>query len=51
LDKFVETNPAQKGKVSKGTRATTVEAIIGAVWVDSGKNASQVNRVMENMGL
>lgn len=43
--------PAQKGKISKGTRATTVEAILGAVWIDSGKNIHEVDRVKASLGL
>jgi ribonuclease-3 len=51
LDKFITTHPAQKGEVSKGVRASTVEAIIGAVWLDSFKNAAEVDRVIDILGL
>ena len=51
LDEFINTDPSQKGKISKGIRATTVEAIIGAVWLDSGKSVSRVDRVIDNLGL
>ncbi|KAJ6022328.1 hypothetical protein N7499_002913 [Penicillium canescens] len=36
LDDFITGQPAQKGEITNGTRATTVEAILGAVWIDSG---------------
>lgn len=45
LDQYMENNPAHKGKVPNGTRATTVEALLGAVWIDSGKNMDEVDRV------
>jgi ribonuclease-3 len=51
LDQFVNKNPLQNGGVSETIRANTVEAIIGAVWLDSGRNAAQVDLVMEKMGL
>lgn len=31
--------------------AHTVEAILGAVWHDSGKDLSAVQRVMETLGI
>ena len=51
LDEYVTGHPAQKGKVSKGTRATTMEAILGAVWIDSGMNIHAVDRVKANLEL
>lgn len=51
LDKYVTPNPAQKGKISKGTRATTVEAILGAVWIDSEMDIHAVDRVKANLKL
>lgn len=44
-------SPAQKGKVSRGTRASTVEATLGAVWLDSGKSFQEVGHVMHMMGI
>lgn len=44
-------HPAQKGKISKRTRATTLEAILGAVWIDSGMNIHAVDRVKANLEL
>ena len=51
LDEYVTGHPAQKGKISKGTRATTVEAILGAVWIDSGMNIHAVDRVKAKLKL
>ena len=50
LDGFVNNNPAQGNAVSDRTMAQTVEAILGAVWLDS-KNLATVRGVMETMGL
>jgi len=33
----------------KTTLASSMEAIIGAVWIDSGKDLKQVQEVMHNM--
>lgn len=51
LDEFIHRNLLQKGDLSKGIRANTLEAIIGAVWLDSGRDAVQFDCVMERMGL
>ena len=50
LDGFVNNNPAHGNAVSDRTMAQTVEAILGAVWLDS-KNLATVRGVMETMGL
>jgi len=44
-------NPAQGRVVSPATMATTVEAILGGVWLDSGNNLWQVKSVMSWLGL
>ncbi|KAJ5561014.1 hypothetical protein N7535_009211 [Penicillium sp. DV-2018c] len=51
LDDFITGQPAQNGEITNGTRATTVEAILGAVWIDSGKNIHAVDRVKANLGI
>jgi ribonuclease-3 len=51
LDDFITSQPAQKGEITNGTRATTVEAILGAVWIDSGMNIHAVDRVKANLGI
>lgn len=50
LDGFIHNNPSQGNSVSDRTIAQTVEAILGAVWLDS-KNLAIVRGVMETMGL
>lgn len=51
LDRFVYINPAQDGVVSAGTMATTLEAILGAVYIDSLGNMRTVRRVAAGVGL
>ncbi|ODM19420.1 hypothetical protein SI65_04404 [Aspergillus cristatus] len=52
LEPFIFKNPSQRDDdVSKGPMADTVEAILGAVWYDSGKDLSAVQAVMETLGL
>ncbi|KAK5130379.1 hypothetical protein LTR08_002171 [Meristemomyces frigidus] len=46
LHTCVITHPGHRGAVSQGTLATMVEAIIGAVYVDSDKNMTAVRAVM-----
>lgn len=40
IDKQVTKNPAQNGAVPKTAMASTLEAVMGAAWLDSGKNWS-----------
>ena len=42
LYKYIIKNPCQQGEVPLNTRASTTEAMIGAVWYDSGKDVKQV---------
>lgn len=49
LDDFVCRNPAQGGYVSPATMTATMEAILGAVYLDSSIN--NVNRVMQTLRL
>ncbi|KAK5085215.1 hypothetical protein LTR05_004495 [Lithohypha guttulata] len=42
-------NPCHGRSVPKTTLASSMEAIIGAVWVDSGKSLVDVRRVMQNL--
>ncbi|KAJ5996244.1 hypothetical protein N7499_007441 [Penicillium canescens] len=51
LDEHVIINPAQWGMVSNKTMATTVEALIGAVFLDSGLDINAVIAVMRNLGI
>ena len=49
LDDFVCRNPSQGFYVSPLTMAATVEAILGAVYLDGGIN--NVSQVMQTLGL
>lgn len=51
LEDIVNKNPAQLGLVSKNTLTATVEAILAAVYLDSGKNIEPVQLVMARLGL
>jgi ribonuclease-3 len=51
IDSLVNRNPSQQGIVSEVTLTATVEAIIGAVYLDSGRSTAEVRRVMERLGL
>ncbi|KLU91727.1 hypothetical protein MAPG_10676 [Magnaporthiopsis poae ATCC 64411] len=46
LDQSVTKNPCHKGEVPRVTLASTVEALLGAVWVDSGNQFDQVQSVL-----
>jgi ribonuclease-3 len=45
----IRTSPCQKGQVSRVTGASTVEALIGAVWIDSERDLAQVHHAMHNL--
>ena len=49
LDRFVNRNPSQGQMVSANVLTATLEAIIGAVWLDS--DLATVKRVMRTLGL
>ena len=49
LDQFIERNPSQRGPMSTATLATTVEAIIGAAYLDGEQRAAEC--VMRALGL
>lgn len=49
LQRFVNANPSQRQVVSPITMAATVEAILGAVYLDS--NLEEVGEVMRTLGL
>lgn len=51
LERYIQGNPAQRGKVSNGTMATTLEAIIGAMFIDSGFDYAVLSDVMARLGL
>lgn len=49
LDQHVIRNPMVKGELPTRTLASTVEGIIGAVYVDSGQNMNVVRDVVKKM--
>lgn len=51
LQRFIHQRPDLGRNVPDSTLATTVEAILGAVWLDSNEDVQQVNEVMEKVGL
>ena len=40
IDKQVTKNPGQNGAVPKTAMASTLEAVMGAAWLDSGRDWS-----------
>ncbi|KAK2758977.1 hypothetical protein FQN54_003075 [Arachnomyces sp. PD_36] len=51
LTQFINVNPSQRNADAPKTRAATVEAVIGAVYTDSGRNMAVVEQVMHALGL
>lgn len=51
LSRFVKTAPAQQGQVYRVTGASTIEALIGAVWVDSQHDYKRVHHVVHNLDI
>lgn len=49
LDELICANPAQAGYISPATMSATVEAVLGAVYLDGGIN--RVSHVMQRLGL
>ena len=44
-------NPVHHGGVPGGTLSSMIEAILGAVWIDSNRNLDQVFHVMKELRL
>lgn len=51
LASHIITNPGHRGAISNKTLATTVEAILGAIFLDSGKDLEAVKEAMQSMGI
>jgi len=51
LSRYIKLNSCQKGTAPPTTMASTVEAIIGAVWEDSGKDLDRVRAVVRALDL
>ena len=50
LDAYVHINPGGN-TVAPNTMAATVEALLGAIYLDSGHDIEAVNAVMNRLGL
>lgn len=46
LSTWLKENPCQAGQEPRTTLASTVEALIGAVWVDCDRNLAEVQDVI-----
>lgn len=46
LSAWLQENPSQAGQEPRTTLASTVEALIGAVWVDCNRNLTEVQHVI-----
>lgn len=51
LDEYFRLNPSSRGVAPKRMMATTMEAIIGAVHLDSGKDNMKVREVIKQLGV
>jgi ribonuclease-3 len=51
LVNYVTKNPSQEGQVPQETAASTVEAVVGAVYLDCGKDTATVKQVLEAINL
>ncbi|OBT74343.1 hypothetical protein VF21_06888 [Pseudogymnoascus sp. 05NY08] len=51
IEDLVNRNPSQQGIVPPRTVSDTLEAILGAVYLDSGSDLGAVRLVMANLGL
>lgn len=49
LTTWLKENPCQVGQEPKTTLASTVEAIIGAVWYDCDRNIFEVQRLIKRL--
>ncbi|KAL2839867.1 ribonuclease III domain-containing protein [Aspergillus pseudodeflectus] len=51
IDAYILNNPAHRGDIQDRLMATTMEAIIGAVFLDNGKSLSAVQSIIAAFGL
>ncbi|GIZ47290.1 hypothetical protein CKM354_001038500 [Cercospora kikuchii] len=51
LGTYLILNPGHRGVVSEGTLATSLEAIIGAIYIDCGENISTIETVMRTIAI
>jgi ribonuclease-3 len=51
LNAYFRLNPASQGVVPRSMMATTMEAIIGAVYLDSGKDMATTRALVNRLGI
>lgn len=51
IDGYVINNPCQGDKVARTTLASTVEALLGAVWLDTGRDYAKVRDIVHDWGI
>ncbi|KAL3444158.1 ribonuclease III domain-containing protein [Aspergillus insuetus] len=51
IDAYIQNNPSQSNTISPGLMATTVEAIIGAVFLDKNRELAAVELIIALFGL
>jgi ribonuclease III len=51
LDRFLVQIPSHKGRPSRNFLASATEALVGAVWLDSGRDIQAVQSVIETLGI
>ncbi|MCJ1472990.1 hypothetical protein MMC13_001639 [Lambiella insularis] len=51
LSSFISNNRSQRNTIAPTTMSATVEATIGAVWGDSGRQLDPVRQVTQTLGL
>lgn len=50
VSSYITKNPCQQGSVPQETAASTVEALVGAIYLVSGKDISKVKKALEAIG-
>jgi ribonuclease III len=51
IDRFVIQVPSHKGRPSRNFLASATESLVGAVWLDSGRDMKAVRSVIEILGI
>lgn len=51
LNAYFRLNPSSQGVVPRSMMATTMEAIIGAVYLDSGKDMATTRALVNRLGI
>ncbi|KAJ5063706.1 ribonuclease III domain-containing protein [Bipolaris maydis] len=50
ISSYITKNPSQEGQVPQETAASTIEALVGAIYLDSGKDISMVKKALKVIG-